>query len=362
VASDPTAQAEPQQLAAPAEEPLRAGADGGATASAPAAQPVPPPVGRPCAACGAPLAPGQDWCLQCGAGAPGSLRESGAWRSGAGAIAAAAVLALGAGAAAYAALNKGHRAGHVVTRTIAQVPAAATAPGSVAPPATATPTPPRPLGTPTTLKAPPTTPGKAFKLPKIAAPNFAKAPITTPTTSVRSSTPAPSTGGGALPPAASGPAAIVLDTNAASTYNPYAAPAAGFGDPSLAIDGETSTAWTAQVDPAVAPRMAAGLVVDLKSARRLSALTLITSTPGMTVQIYGATGRTAPATITDPGWTKLGPALVEHKRKLRLTLHDSSHAFRFVVLWISHVPAASVGSAAAPGHVSVNELELFPAR
>ena len=51
--------------------------------------------------------PGQDWCLQCGAGAPGSLDAGGpSWRSAAAILTATAVLVLGAAAAAYAALNK----------------------------------------------------------------------------------------------------------------------------------------------------------------------------------------------------------------------------------------------------------------
>ena len=48
--------------------------------------------------------------------------------------------------------------------------------------------------------------------------------------------------------------ALLLDTNAASTYNPYAYPASDFGDPSLAIDGDVTTGWTAQVDPAARRR------------------------------------------------------------------------------------------------------------
>jgi hypothetical protein len=49
------------------------------------------------------------------------------------------------------------------------------------------------------------------------------------------------------------------------------------------------------------------------------------------------------------------------KRHQRITLRESQRAFRFVTLWISRAPAASVGTPQAPGHVSVNELELFPA-
>jgi hypothetical protein len=186
-------------------------------------------------------------------------------------------------------------------------------------------------------------------------------PTTTSGTGTTNSSTSPAASGGSSPTGEQQPAAILLDTNAAATYNPYGYPASDFGDPSLAIDGETATGWTAQVEPAVAPRMAEGLVIDLKSPRRLSALVLATSTPGMTIQVYGANGHTLPGSITDHAWVKLSPNLVDRAKHLRLKLRESTKAFRFVTLWISKAPASSVGTAQAPGHVAVNELELFPA-
>jgi hypothetical protein len=158
------------------------------------------------------------------------------------------------------------------------------------------------------------------------------------------------------------PPPILLDTNAASTYNPYGYPTSFFGDPSLAIDGETSTAWTAQVNPAVAPKMAEGLAIDLKTGQKVGSLALITSTPGMTVQVYGANGTTLPASITDPAWVALSPSLDAKKRRTKIKLRDATKAFRFVTLWISQAPQSSVGTPSAPGRVSVNELELFAAK
>jgi hypothetical protein len=155
--------------------------------------------------------------------------------------------------------------------------------------------------------------------------------------------------------------ALTLDTNAASTYNPYKYPATNFGDPSLAIDGDTSTGWTAQIDPPTAPKLAEGLLVDLNSAQKLASLVLVTSTPGMTVQVYGAGGSTVPASITDKAWVALSRSIVVPKRHLQIKLRESTRAFRFVTLWISRAPASSIGTAQAPGHVTVNELELFPA-
>jgi hypothetical protein len=154
--------------------------------------------------------------------------------------------------------------------------------------------------------------------------------------------------------------AILLDTNAATTYNPYNYPASWFGDPSLAIDGDHSTAWTAQVNPTTAPKLAEGLLIDLKAKQKVAVLQLVTSTPGMTVQVYGANGHTVPESITDPAWVPLSAFKVVKKKHLRLKLRDSKKAFTYITLWISQAPASATGTAEAPGHVDINEVELFP--
>ena len=330
--------------------------------SAPAAPAIVP---QGCKSCGAPMDAAQDWCFHCGAGAPDSLSaRSPSWRSAAAVLGAIAVLVAGAATAAYAALSKSASKPRVTTATVAQAPApaapTATTPGSL-PPSTAK------IGTPTTVK--PLIPlAKPPKIPLVAAvPKPSTPPATIPsllpTTSTPSTTTPKTTGaGGSSATKEPQPESILLDTNAAATYNPNGYPASTFGDPSLAIDGDTSTAWTALVDPAIAPKMADGLVIDLKSAQKLSTLLLNTSTPGMTVQVYGANAAALPTTITDPAWVKLSGLVLEKKKSVRIPLRDSAKAFRFVTLWITRVPAASVGSAEAPGHVSVNELELFPTR
>jgi hypothetical protein len=328
---------------------------------------------RACGKCGTSMAAEQDWCVHCGAGAPGSLGAP-SWRSATAILGATAILVLLAAAAAYAALSKGPSKARVVTTTVAQAapPAAATPvnPGA----ATTTPTTPsagatskakpvRPLGT---IKPPkiPLTAITPKASPKVTAPSGSSG--TTPAgsqgTSGTPSSPNTTSGGGETAAGEeTAPAAILLDTNAASTYNPYAYPAGYFGDPSLAIDGDHSTGWTAVVDPASAPKMAEGLLIDLKDRQKLSAAEVITTTPGMTVQVYGAKGATAPTSITAPAWIALSRSEVAKKKHLRIKLRDSKQAFTFVTLWISAAPAASVGTPQAPGHVTVNELELFPA-
>lgn len=350
--------------AAPTDQQPVAGPSGGPDASGAAAPPTPQ---RACANCGAPLAGDQDWCLQCGTGAPDSLRSRApSWRSAAVVAGVLAILVAGAATAAYAALSKGGGKARQATATVAQAPApAVTTPvAPVTPEATAT----AKVGTPTTVK--PALPLGAVKPPKIPLPTVTPK---TPSTSSPSrtggattpTTPTPEANKGAAPTSGgTQPGAILLDTNAAATYNPYNYAAGNFGDPSLAIDGDTSTGWTAVVEPAVAPKMAEGLVIDLKTPRKFSALALSTSTPSITVQVFAADGQAPPTSITDPAWVALGPSRVISKKHVRLKLGGntaaSKAAHRFVVVWLSDAPASSVGTPQAPGQVSLNELELFP--
>jgi hypothetical protein len=309
------------------------------------------------------MAPGQDWCLQCGAGAPGSI-GSPSWRSAATILGVAVVLALGAAAAAYAALSKESAKPATVTTTVAQATT----------PTTTTPATPGATTLPTTPAVKPVLPltVKPPKIPLTATPtpkSSTTAPTTTtPTTSTPSSTGSQGTGTTTTPAntgtGTSGEenqSSILLDTNAASTYNPYNYPESDFGDPSLTIDGDPTTGWTAIVEPSTAPKMADGVLIDLKTPHRLAALELITSTPGITAQVYGSNAKTAPTSITDPAWVPISHLQTIAKKHVRIKLRDQKKSFTFVTLWISRAPAGDVGTPEAPGHISVNEIELFPA-
>jgi hypothetical protein len=362
----PTALADPP-VAPTEQQPPNGGAPGGPDVPAPGAEQT---ATRNCAKCGAPLADGQDWCLQCGAGGPDSLSSSApTWRSAAVILTTLAILVAGAATAAYAALNKHDAKAPLAATTVAQVPTtpAATTPVTPQPPetgATAT----AKVGTPTTIS-----PSSSATPPKIPLSAPTPTPATTtpvvPATPKTGLTPTTTKSGGSkgAPVGEAHPEALLLDTNAASTYNPYNYAASNFGDPSLAIDGDRSTCWTALVEPSVAPKMAEGIVIDLNTPRKLSALALITTTPGMTVQVYGANGEAPPTSIIDPAWTSLSPSLVEQKKHARIKFGGTTaaaqagakRAYRFVAVWVSQAPASAVGTPDAPGHISINEVELF---
>lgn len=356
---------------------------------------------RSCAKCGAPMQPLQDWCLQCGAGAPGSL--GGPSRTAAIAVLAAVILLVaGASAAGYAALSKKPKAKPVLAS--AKAPLTTTTPLTTATPPTTPATPGAAgtagtgaatntaPGTPTTIKATP--PKIPLQTPtpspsesgaasggneeannalfgssggKTTTPSSPSSPTKTTTLNTSKSSkgsaqsPAPAPGEGSGEKASSEPeppSPILLDTNAASTYNPYTYPTTLFGDPSLVIDGEAKTAWTAQVDPTSAPKMAEGVVLDMKSAQKVGRAVVKTSTKGITVTMYGANGQTLPASITDHAWKRLSGAKVLKKSTSTIKLKTKNVSYRFVLLWITKAPPSSTPS--KPGAVSIDELELFP--
>ena len=327
-----------------------------------------------CAKCGSPMQEGQDWCLQCGTGRPRSLAAGPSWRTGVTILGATALLVCGASVAAYAALNKAKpkpKVAVVALKGSTTVPPTPTPTTPGATPGTTTPVP----GTPTTVKgAPPKIPSQT-PTPQSSGPNaeannalFPPETKTTKTSSTATKTASGTTktasegsgsgGGSETKTGSEAPSPILLDTNAASTYNPYNYPASLFGDPSLAIDGEGGTAWTAQVQAAVAPKMAEGLLLDLKSPQKLGSVTVKTTTTGTTVEVYGANGSTPPASISDPGWKRIVGLKVLKKKSTPLALKANAQGYRFVVLWLAKGPATS--TPAAPGTVSINEFELFP--
>jgi hypothetical protein len=339
-----------------------------------------------CAHCGTPLQEGQQWCLQCGACEPGSLGERPSWRPLSTLALLAALLAAGAAAAGAAALSKHKAAPHATALVIRPVPGAGT-PTSTAPlPTTTTPgatgvggagTHTSSKGSPNNLLFPPSSTAKPPKLPSPAptptpvpkasggsTPAESTGPTTTPATTNTTETGTTTTESTKPKEGSSGQSEqaspILLDTNAATTYNPSNYPESGFGDPGLAIDGESSTAWTAQVQPASFPNMAEGLLINLRSPTKLGRLELATPTRGMTVQVYGATGAKAPTSITEPGWTLLSGSHVLKKKVTHLRLHTAGKAFSYLAVWIVKAPAASRGTATAPGHVALSEVTLYP--
>ncbi len=382
---DPPAAPTPEQPTAPSTPAVapEGGADGAETP--PSAQ------GHACAHCDTPLQAGQQWCLHCGACEPGSLGERPNLRPLTVLALTAAILAAGAAVAVAAAINERNTT-PTGSKTLAVVPATT--------PTTAVPTTPAP---------PATTPGAGSATSPQGSSKgsnnllFPPSSSTTKPPKVTAPTPTPEAGGGSgsagessgSSGASSGtgsgsqttpskatntetgtsttessskegagkseqPTPVLLDTDAATTYNPYSYPESGFGDPALAIDGEPSTAWTAQVQAHSFPNMAEGLLINLREPTKLGKLELRTPTHGLTVQVYGAGRAKAPTTITEPGWVLLSGSHKLKKTVTRLKLRTEGNSFRWVVVWLVKAPASAQGTPTAPGSVALNEVALYP--
>jgi hypothetical protein len=335
----------------------------------------------------------QDWCMQCGAARPGLLSRRPGWLTAAGVLAVTVLLVAGASVAAYAALSK-HTKAHKRLALRPTTVSPTTTPGVPSTTTPTTPTAPVTPGTPTTPsgavppKIPTQTPtpeggskGSANELlfpPEEKGSNAGKSAKAGKSSKAKGSggkgssegltgggveegskgegSAGSGAGSGSAEP--EGPEPILLDPNAASTYNPNAYPSSLFGDPSLTIDGDASTAWATEVQSSLAPQVNAGVVLDLRTAQKLGTVTIKTRTPGMTIEMYGANGHNVPALLTDSTWKKLhGPRLLK-KKKVTVKLATKGAAYRFVLLWIVKAPASS--TSADPGNVAIRELELFP--
>ncbi|HWH11307.1 MAG TPA: hypothetical protein VG165_09270 [Solirubrobacteraceae bacterium] len=333
-----------------------------------------------CANCGNPLAVGQDWCLDCGTAVRGRLGSGPGIGSSIGVVGLTLLLVLGAVAAAYAALNSD-------SNKAAKAPPALVATAPVAPDVGTT-TPGVSAGTPvvvgatgaTGTTAAPITPSTAVPLPTlpkipgvtatppvasptttppVAAPQTTTPPVTTtpktattPTATTPTVTTPTATTPTATTPTTTSAHAILLDTDAATTYNPYSLPASSFTDPSHAIDGDPDTAWTYQLDPTDAGKTLVGLAIDMKTPQAARAVKITTLSPGMTVEFYGAAGSTEPVSITDPGWVHLANRSAI-KPSTTVVLKTQGKSFRYLLIWITHAPAGVTAGSVGISEVSV---------
>jgi hypothetical protein len=293
------------------------------------------------------MEPEQDWCLNCGAAAPGRLGERPGWRAASTVIALALLLVLGAVGAGYAALTDDSQPKQTASAPAAAPPAAAQA----APPA-ATTQPPAATQPPATA----TTPAKPQTLPKVKAPTSgattgspitpAPAPTTstpatsTPTTSTPATGTPTGTGTTTTPttPADTGPKAIELNGDAGTVYDPFKR-VKDSGETTRALDGDASTSW--YVDPTVPTQVAVGYVVDLGKLQGVRQINVQTPTPGFRVEIYATDETTPPPDILDTRWSHIKDVSdvgAKDDGKQKIVLGAGTSKYRNVLLWFTQPP------------------------
>jgi hypothetical protein len=295
----------------------------------------------------------QDWCLNCGTAAPGSLGERPGWRAASTVIALALLLVLGAIGAGYAALT-----GDSTPQEQASTPP----PAATQPPAAQT-TPPPATTPPATGEgdgeAQPTTPAQPAKpqtLPKVKAPSTGStqgSPVTPTPPAAAPSTGAGTgtgTGTGTTPPATSTPSGtttepadtgsqpIALNGDAGTVYDPYARVKAG-GEATRALDGDTTTSW--YVDPKDPAQIAVGYAVDLGKLQGVRQIELQTPTPGFRVEIYATDETELPPNILDTRWSHIKDVSnvgVKDDGTQKIVLGAGTSKYRNVLLWFTQPP------------------------
>jgi hypothetical protein len=312
---------------------------------------------RACATCSAPLADGQDWCLECGSAQPGRLGGRPGWRAALTVLGITGILVGGAGAAAYAALSSdaqrdARAAAPPAATPQTQAPPVVQAPPPTVetPPAEDTPSVEAPDTEDPTVPAPSDDAGDdAFSDPG-PAPAPAPAPAPTPAPSGSSGSSGSGTPGGTgsdttTETAPAEPVAIELKRDAAALYDPFSRAADSPGKPAHAVDGKEDTAFELPVAPDGTVR--AGLTVSLPKAQTLKHLVFTAGTPGFTVEIYATKHPKIPPDVLDARWEHVAnrrDADVEEKVKL-------DGRYRHVLLWFTEQPADS--------KILIPEVQLF---
>jgi hypothetical protein len=302
--------------------------------------PSKPEAVRTCASCGSPMEADQDWCLNCGTAASGSLGQRPGWRAASTVIGLTLVLVLGAIAASYAAIT-GDDAKKPAAA--APAPAAAQQQAQATPPATTPPAASQPTeSTPT--ESTPTTPSK---LPKVTTPSSnstGAAPITpttsTPTTSTPSqsntdTTTTPSTTTNQQPTA---PQPIELAGDAGKAYDPYGKSKAS-GEAERAIDDDPATSWYIDLkDPA---QVGLGYALDLGKLQGIREIELETPTPGFRVEVYATDEAELPPDILDTRWshiTNVSDVGTKDNGKQKIVLGAGTTKYRNLLLWFTKPP------------------------
>jgi hypothetical protein len=304
------------------------------------------PRERACPSCGAPAAGEQRWCLECGHELPGQRRAG--MRSAVGIATTLAVLVGAASAGGYTILQD-DKVPPPPPTTVAQAPPATT-PAATLPPATQEPAPYTPVPStplPDTSTSQVGGGSSAFHSGGSSTSRSTGGSTTGGSGSVEGSV-EPDTQTTRTPPPPQFALSDVALGAVAVAYAPYAAPDIDLGDASRTVDGSSRTAWKAPAaaDPTAPPQL--GVYVDLAGKEKIRRLKLQTPTPGMSIEVYGATSG-PPASITDAGWHHLASRSgIADETKVKLP----DRPYRYVLVWI-------VGAPPDGARPAISELSLL---
>ena len=99
-------------------------------------------------------------------------------------------------------------------------------------------------------------------------------------------------------------------------------------------DKDTSTTWSTESYSAGLQKEGVGIHVDASPGLAAREIEVVTTTPGFTAEIYGATSAEPPAALD--GWTRLAPAR-QFGSDERVRLPGRRH--RYFLVWITELAA-----------------------
>jgi serine/threonine-protein kinase len=167
------------------------------------------------------------------------------------------------------------------------------------------------------------------------------------------------TGTQGAPKAGSGLKAISLGQDSASSYDPLGDGSEHPDETTAAVDRVNSSSWsTENYDGGVLTKPrgdqpGVGLYIDAKPSVAARAITLRTTTPGWTAQIFAA--NTIPQSWPDPAWKAVsGPRRID-RAKVRILLNPGGQRFRYYLIWITALPPGKTDA-------TISEVYLYEAK
>jgi serine/threonine-protein kinase len=155
------------------------------------------------------------------------------------------------------------------------------------------------------------------------------------------------------PPPPAAHTQVQLCQSCAFGYNPLGTPHTEHPDAPLAIDSDTTTAWTTQdYYSGQLGKAGVGIYVDARPGTVARDLRIVTKTPGFAAQVYV---RNSPPNVDhwDPGpngWIEVGSVgSVKSRQDFRLSTQGTK--YRYYLVWITALGAHT--------QIAINEIALY---
>ncbi len=141
---------------------------------------------------------------------------------------------------------------------------------------------------------------------------------------------------------------VPLEQSSAHDYNPYGNEPEHPTQVANVVDGDPETVWSTEHyrENSFGRKPGTGIYIDAAPGLRARAIEVQTPTPGFTAAVYAARSFDAnlpfeePESLARRGWTKLvAPRAVGAQSTIRLDTRGV--AFRYYLLWITHLPPSS---------------------